>query len=280
MNLALKLQCGCCFVLFSALASPLRALADDAPADPVSDRAGPETQVRLLVPAYFYPAGEGRAHWDNLLAAADKVPVVAIVNPASGPGRRVDPNYVAIFDRAKETKITLIGYVSTSYAKRPIADVQAEVDMWLKSYPGIQGIFFDEQPSAAEHVSYYAALYKHVREERKLSLVVTNPGTVCDEAYFSQPASDVICLFENRTPFTADRLPDWSAKYAAKHVAVLPYNVQTADEMRACLRAAAARKVGCLYVTDDSGRNPWDRLPSWWAEQVEAVRQLNSAGNQ
>lgn len=262
-------------VLIGSIVSALSAPAADAPVGAIESKAEPATQLRLLVPAYFYPAGEGLAHWDHLLAAADKVPTVAIVNPASGPGRRVDPNYVAIFDHAKQTKITLIGYVTTSYAKRPIAEVQAEVDTWLKLYPGIQGIFFDEQASAAEHVPYYAALYQYVREEKKLSLVVTNPGTVCDEGCLSRPAADVVCLFENRTPFTADRLPDWSAKYAAEHVAVLPYNVPTADGMRACLQTAAESKVGYLYVTDDSGSNPWNRLPTWWAEEVEAVGAAN-----
>jgi hypothetical protein len=161
--------------------------------------------------------------------------------------------------------------VSSSYAKRPLADVKADVDTWLKQYSGLQGFFFDEQTSAADQIPYYESLYKYVREEKELSLVVTNPGTVCDEEYLSRPAADVVCLFENRTSFTADRLPDWSAKYTAEHVAVLPYNVQTAEAMRACLQAAAERKVGYLYVTDDSGRNPWDRLPTWWAEEVEAV---------
>ncbi len=266
-----------CLLLVVAFDCSLGMSADEAAPAPTAEQAAQMPTLRLLVPAYFYPASKGLTHWDNLLAAADKVPIVAIVNPASGPGRRVDPNYVAIFDRAKQTKIRLIGYVSTSYAKRTIADVQADVDGWLKLYPGIQGIFFDEQTSAAEHVPYYAALYKYVREEKKLSLVVTNPGTVCDEAYLSHPAADVVCLFENRTPFTADRLPEWSAKYAAEHVAVLPYNVQSADAMRACLRTAAARNVGYLYVTDDSGRNPWDRLPTWWTEEVEAVRAANHA---
>lgn len=263
--------------LIGTSVSALGGNTDDVVPGASGNQPASQPALRLLVPAYFYPAGDGLAHWDNLLAAADKVPVVAIVNPASGPGRRVDSNYVAIVDRAKQTKITLIGYVSTSYAKRPIAEVQADVDGWLKMYPGIQGIFFDEQASAAEHVPYYAALYKYVREEQKLSLVVTNPGTVCDEAYLSHPAADVVCLFENRTPFTADRLPDWCGKYAAEHVAVLPYNVTTADGMRACLKTAAAGKVGYLYVTDDSGRNPWDRLPTWWAEEVDAVRGLNAA---
>jgi hypothetical protein len=269
-----------CLLLVVAFACSLGKSADETAPAPAAEQAASKPTLRLLVPAYFYPAGDGLAHWDQLLTAADKVPIVAIVNPASGPGRRVDPNYVAIFDRAKQTKITLIGYVSTSYAKRTIAEAQAVVDGWLKLYPGIQGIFFDEQTSAADQIPYYESLYKYVREEKNLSLVVTNPGTVCDEGYLSRPATDVVCLFENRNSFTADRLPEWSSKYAAEHVAVLPYNVQTAEAMRACLQTAAARNVGYLYVTDDSGRNPWDRLPTWWAEEVEAVGAANRAGNE
>ena len=64
----------------AAFATPVTA------ADP---SAKPRTT--LLVPAYFYPAGDGLQHWDDLLAAADRVPIVAIVNPASGPGKAADP---------------------------------------------------------------------------------------------------------------------------------------------------------------------------------------------
>ena len=49
--------------------------------------AGP----RLLVPAYIYPANDGRKDWQRLIAAASKVDVVAIVNPDSGPGSRATP---------------------------------------------------------------------------------------------------------------------------------------------------------------------------------------------
>src|SRR2546423_1244987 len=108
-----------------------------------------EPRVRLLVPAYFYPAGEGLKDWERLFTASAHVPITAIVNPASGPGKDADPNYVKLLQRAKEHKgLTLVGYVGTSYGKRKLDDVKADVDRWLKLYPSIHGIFFDEQASA------------------------------------------------------------------------------------------------------------------------------------
>jgi hypothetical protein len=229
-------------------------------------------RLRLLVPAYFYPGGQGLKHWDRLLAAAANIPIVAVVNPASGPGKKADPNYRKIFARAKKTQITLIGYVATSYGKRPLKDVKAEVDQWTRFYPGIRGIFFDEQPSGADRVNYMAALYKYVRETKQLAWVVGNPGTVCDEKYLSRPAADVVCLFEGPKPFDPSGWPKWVGKYLAAHGAVVSYKVTTAKEMRQCLQAAVAKKVGFLYVTDAAGANPYDRLPGYWKEEVAAVR--------
>jgi len=228
--------------------------------------------VQLLVPAYFYPAGDGATEWDKLFAASDRVPIVAIVNPASGPGRRVDPNYTAVLEKAAKAKrLTLIGYVSTSYAKRPLEEVKADVDQWLKFYPGIHGFFFDEQTSSAEQLDYYAALYKHVRETRKLKLVITNPGTTCDESYVSKPAADVACLFEGPKPFDAAKLPEWRTKYDAKRAAVLSYQIESVETMQRLIAFAAKEKLGYCYVTDDTGNNPWDRLPKYWEEEVAAL---------
>ena len=234
-------------------------------------------QVRLLVPAYFYPAGKGSAEWDKLLAAAGETPIVAIVNPASGPGRRVDPNYSAIFERAaKARQLTRIGYVTTSYAKRPADEVKAEVDRWLEFYPAIDGIFFDEHASGAEHVEYQAELYEHVRTARKLKLVVTNPGTTCAEGFVAQPAADAVCLFEGPKPIDAAPLPAWTARYKADRFAALSYQIGSATDMQKLITAAAERKLGYCYVTDAGGNNPWNRLPKYWEEEVKAVQKLNA----
>ncbi len=234
--------------------------------------AEPEPRLCLLVPAYFYPAGEGLKHWERLIAASARVPVVAIVNPASGPGARADANYTRLLDRAKrQPGFTLLGYVSTRYARRPAAEVRADVDRWLRLYPQIHGIFFDEQASGADQAGYYAALHAHVRKERKLRLAVTNPGTVCAEAYLARPAADVACLFEGADGFGAWKPPAWAKKYGPRRFAALAYKVVGVEQMRKYVGAAAEKGVGWLYVTDAAGANPWDRLPAYWEEEVAAV---------
>jgi hypothetical protein len=235
----------------------------------------PEPRLRLLVPAYFYPAGDGLKDWDRLIASARQVPILAIVNPASGPGEKADPTYTKLLNRAKGAPgLTLLGYVSTRYAKRSAAEVRADIDRWLRLYPQVQGLFLDEQASSADQADYYAALYAYARG-RKLRLVVTNPGTTCAEAYLARPATDVGCLFEGGSSLADVRLPGWAARYGPRRVAALAYAVKSAGQMRKGIAAAAERGVGVVYVTDGTGANPWSRLPAYWDEEVAAVKQLS-----
>jgi hypothetical protein len=141
----------------------------------IADEPAAQPPQRILVPAYFYPSRDGMTAWKELLASANETPVVAIVNPASGPGRRADPNYEEVFRLAKSSKATLIGYVTLSYARRPAAEVYAEVDAWVKFYPGIQGIFFDEQPSGAARGIRQRVLCSRRRQDRQ-ALIVSNPA--------------------------------------------------------------------------------------------------------
>ncbi|HQU46117.1 MAG TPA: spherulation-specific family 4 protein, partial [Pirellulales bacterium] len=112
-------------------------------------RLKPVAKIKLFVPTYFYPAGEGLKEWERLISAAQMVPIVAIANPASGPGDQADPNHANIIGRATQAGVTVIGYVGTQYTKKPLAQVKAEVDRWTHLYPAIKGIFFDEQTSEA-----------------------------------------------------------------------------------------------------------------------------------
>lgn len=236
--------------------------------------ADPPLKMRLLVPAYFYPAGKGAKEWERLLVAPEEAGVVAIVNPASGPGRRVDANYTNVSEQAKKSKVTLIGYVSTSYGKRKTEEVKADVDQWVRFYPGIQGIFFDEQASGTEQLEQLAALYEHVQKTHKLPLVVTNPGTICDEKYLTRPASDVACLYEGHEHWDRFTPPAWTKELKPDRIAALAYQVPAAD-MPKYLRQAQDRRLGWIYITDDKGTNPWDQLPTYWEEEVKELVKIN-----
>lgn len=163
--------------------------------------------VRLLVPAYFYPAGEGLATWNRLFESSARAPIVAIVNPASGPGKNADDNYREVLKKARATKLTMVGYVTLGYAKRPLADVQADVETWVRLYPDIRGIFFDEQPSAAAEAPFVAKCSDYARRKIANALIFTNPGTNCAVEYLSGKSLPTACLFEGKQGFDTWYVP-------------------------------------------------------------------------
>jgi hypothetical protein len=232
-------------------------------------------KMKLLVPAYFYPAGDELAQWDRLLESPAAASTVLIVNTDSGPGQAANPDYAKVLERAQRQGVTVIGYVSTKYAKRPIAEVKEDVDRWLRFYPErIRGIFFDEQNSSADQVHYYVALYEYVRKQRGLSLVVTNPGTTCAEEYLSRHAADVVCLVEAPKDFRTYELPAWTSRYTADHFAAMTIKVG-AEQMRETVQKMRAKGIGYAFVTDADEPNPWGRLPVYWDEEVKTVQEAN-----
>jgi hypothetical protein len=44
--------------------------------------------------------------------------------------------------------------------------------------------------------------------------------------------------------------------------------------MKQCLDQLKSNQIGYCYITDARQPNPWDRLPSYWGEEIEAVQQL------
>ena len=89
----------------------------------------------------------GRKEWQRLFEAASKVEITAIVNPSSGPGAERNLDYAAIFTEASNRGITLLGYVSTDYGRRPQPEIKNDIDTWIRFYPQIRGFFFDQQPA-------------------------------------------------------------------------------------------------------------------------------------
>ena len=169
----------------------------------------------------------------------------------------------------------MIGYVSTKYATRPLADAKGDVDRWVRFYPGIAGIFIDEQASGADQILYYAALYDYVRKEQALALVVSNPGTECAEEYVARPAADVVCVLEAAKGFGAYQPPPWKDRYPADRFAALLCKTGTSEEMKQTVREMRANRIGYGFITDAGMPDPWARLPRYWEAEVEAVQQAN-----
>jgi hypothetical protein len=213
--------------------------------------------------------------WTRLFEASTKAPLVIVVNPDSGPGDASEKAYADAIAGATAHKIRAIGYVNTRYGKRPLEEVKGDIERWNRYYPEVRGFFFDAQSSDAGETDYYETLYRYAKGRVGDALIVSNPGTLCAENYFSRPATDAACVFEQPDGFDQFSLPLWAERYAVERFAGLPYNIVGHDRMRACVREAARKRLGYIYVTDGNGTNPWGQLPSYWEAEVDAVRRVN-----
>lgn len=238
---------------------------------PAPARAG----LEILVPAYFYPVPG--SPWNQLIADAPRVPIVAILNPGSGPGTFQDLTYVSTVNAFRAAGGKILAYVPTTYGARSADSIKADVDTYRAWY-AIDGIFLDETPSdnAPAHLAYYADIYQFIKGRAAAYRVVMNPGTNAAEEYLSQPCADALVLFENGTGYDAYQADSYVYRYGRARVAHLLYAVAGAAAMNTRVDQALSRNVGLLFITDDVlSPNPWDTLPAYWAAEVNRLIALN-----
>lgn len=227
----------------------------------------------ILVPMYVYPENiHTNATYNRLIELKRKyetVPFWVIMNPASGPGKQVDANYTKAIDRLLGAGCVVLGYVSTSYARRTHEEIVADIDQWLKLYPKTQGIFFDEmiyedKPAAA---AFQTRLNQAARE-RGCWPTVGNPGTATPGRYFETDAADVIIVHEGDHWPSEETLHGnyfgGYSDYPPFTRAVLVHSWNQLDPQQVRMVRKYARWI---YVTEDQYRvndpqapNPWDTL--------------------
>jgi hypothetical protein len=244
-----------------AAASPAGTAASAPPTTaPAASSAG-----ATLVPLYTYPTDPS---WDLVIAAKAAHPtvgVVAVINPANGPGAAVDPAYASGITRLNAAGITVLGYVATGYAVNSPDVVKANIDRWRTFYPGqIGGIFFDEQSVRAGDVPYYRDLSQYAKAQG-LPFTVGNPGTDTDAAYVG--ALDMMLIYENAGLPTVSQLGGWHANHAPSNFGVIPH----AAPMDAAFVREARRYVRYIYLQNDTLPNPWDTVPATFNDLLAAL---------
>lgn len=232
-----------------------------------SFRGAAQTPQKVAVPSYFYPG----AHWTQLISGAPTVGL-AIINPASGPGKKADPNYQQVIRDAHAAGIKVLGYVYTKYGARGSKTVKAEIDKYYTWY-GVDGIFLDEASNSCAKLSYYQSLYNYVKKRGAQNLVVLNPGTNTEECYVN--ASDILITFEDDfAAYSAWSPSGWEYNYPESRFWHLVLNTSYADLPQA-IALFKARHAGWVYVTPDALPNPWDTLPAdpYWSDELTLVSQ-------
>jgi Spherulation-specific family 4 len=235
-------------------------------------------KLQALIPLYVYPQIiNGRSNWSPLVEAARKIPVIAIINPNSGPGGKPNTDYAQALKLLQKGGVKTIGYVATNYGKRSIDQVKADVDLYNDHF-NVQGIFLDEGASSSQQLNYYGEIYRYIKSKKKLQQVIVNPGTHLDEAYFSQPVTDQAVIFENfGREWPTYQPSNYLSKYDRQRFALMLHGVIDRAKMQSYIELAVKRNIGYVYITNDADSNPWDSLPSYWSAEVEAIRNQNLA---
>lgn len=246
----------------------------------------------IMVPFYFYPnnpySDVQSQRLINLIRQYHDVPVIVIINQPGrtgfgGPGVIVgsdlvaDGNVEALIRLCKAAGAVCVGYVSTQYSVRPVADVQADVLAWNQLYPNapVQGIFFDEMPwdpgVGGADVTKYAAYYTFCYDSG-YQMVIGNPGTNERGEWYATRTADIIVTHENVAwPSAVDMqglFVGGHADYDYRFNAVLVHSTALWDQ---AAFDAIQPFIKWIYATDDlflgGAANPWDTLSTY----LEAV---------
>jgi hypothetical protein len=263
------------------LVLPQVLIAAEPSKDPPADRRQraqlfhlrAQERTGILVPLYVYPGEVSKnPHFTRLIELRrrfETVPMWVIVNPASGPGKQVDPNYTAAIDRLVGAGCVCIGYVSTDYAKRGEPVVREELKRWREFYPRVQGIFFDEMvyEDKPEAVAKQVALNRAARDAGFWP-TVGNPGTDTPGRYFVEDAADVIVVHEaDSWPTEAKLKGEIPGGYADHPAFTRGLLLHSQKDLDAAKLRMARKYVRWVYITDDPYRpgdpkapNPWDTV--------------------
>lgn len=241
--------------------------------------------IGALVPAYFYPgfggpggAGDG---WAAMASAAGQISLTAIFNPNSGPlPGAPDANYLAAMTNLESAGGHVIAYIATDYTSNSLSMVESEANMYRSQYGSlINGFFIDEMTNSNNptDLSYYHTLYSYLKGLTPVPEIVGNPGspTVPDYLTPATQGADVLVTYENddtAQSYASTPPSSWTSSYPAGDFANIVYHQSSAAGMAADVNAAATYNIGSLYVTDQTLPNPYGQLPSYWDQEVAALR--------
>jgi hypothetical protein len=229
----------------------------------------------IMVPAYFYP--NGNSYWNAMSNAATRVSLIAILNPDSGPGTAQDANCVSAVADLHNAGGQVIGYVHTSYATRAMSQVTNDINLYLAFY-SLDGFFIDEMTDDADtnHLNYYATLYQYIKSLNARFTVTGNPGTSTVEAYLGQPVTDMLMTFEDESTNYSGYMPSsWVTNHLARRFIHVAYGLTNTATMSNDVTLAISRNAGWIFFTDAGLPNPYDKLPTYWTNEVNIVQSLN-----
>lgn len=258
LDLRRKLQCVALASLCLSVAGVATATfaSSSTLAGPANLTSTPPLISSRAVPTYF----SDDANWAKTKAQAGGLSYV-IMNPNSGPGATLDPGWVARL-AALGTAPKMLGYVATTYAARPLADVEADIEKYRQWY-GVTSIFLDETPWGCSQTEYYESLATTIRSNG--GVVIMNPGGLPLNCMIDIP--DVVVSFENNMSAYLSSTATNPPGYAPQKFWHLVYGAPQSRH-RELEELARQRGAGYVYITSDDLPNPWDGIETFPASPI------------
>jgi len=248
-------------VVLGAAAGITAKLTTESVAHPTTCRP-----QRTFVPAFFYASGI----WQQ---AADTKPAPTyMILDISGTGAGSAPvaHFESVVKEEKAAGVTILGYSSTGWGARSLSQVEADVRHY-KAWYGVTDVFLDEVRGVSSQLPYYRKLARYIRDLNPGSSIWINPGDYPDQGYMA--VSNVVMAFEG--PYSSYHnvdVPSWAFDYSPDRFANTIYGT-SGSEVTSALNLSRSRNAGYVYVTDGTGANPYNALPSYWSSEDAAITQ-------
>ena len=215
----------------------------------------------VIVPLYVYPG----TMWQGLIQAKHaypSVPIIAIINPSSGPGTWQDPNILQGVKSLQSAGIAVAGYIYTSYASRSIYSAESDIRAY-KYFYGVNGIFLDQMSNVPGYEWYYSTLNSYAKS-LGMTITVGNPGTTVPSSFID--TVDILNIYENKGLPSISSLASWTSGYSKSNFAMTTYGVSSVSSSYV---SSASKYLGYMYITDGSYPNPYTALP-WYFSNLLA----------
>jgi hypothetical protein len=256
-------------IAFILLLIPLLLLPSLLQSGAVAAQPAASPPTGLIVPLY----GQVGPEWEQLIQAKQAypaVPVVAIVNAASGSGDARNSGYASAIDSLKAVGIVVLGYVSTREGERPIKSLETDIAEW-RSWYGVDGIYFDQMPQRPDMEGYYAYMTQFAKSHG-MTVTMGNPGANTSLSYIGTVGTIVISESVG-VPSLAylagwDKAGEGKGNFAFIARGVPDYNSTYVED--------AAASVGYLFVSDASN---YFSLPTYLSSEMSSLQSVASGAH-
>ena len=258
-------------VVFASAALFLFGFSIAAPLLPVSSNVTSTSPTGIVIPLYTYPTD---GTWNSLVKVKQtypNVPMMAIVNPDSGPGSSYDQNYASGILMLRNAGVVVVGYVPTDYASNSISSVENEVNRYFQWYPYINGIMFDQMSNVPGNESYYSTLNSYVKSIGG-NESFGNAGTSVPQSFIG--TMNVTCIHEDSTALTLSSIQTDTYGDPKSNFAYIQYGSSLPNQTYI---TSLTNYFQWIYFTDAGLPNPYNSLPDYFSSLAAYVSIADSS---